>query len=107
MRILWLAAFVLTACQPQEETQNNAASGADTTSVAPQENTQGWHWEVDSANFRAEVAKHEREAQDLSRLTPRQRQAYERGFADCSAGRYDPERGPEAYRLGCAAANDR
>ena len=40
-------------------------------------------------------------------LSPSQRRAYERGLADCRAGRYDPDRYPEAYRIGCAAANDR
>jgi hypothetical protein len=40
-------------------------------------------------------------------LSPSQRRAYERGLADCRAGRYDPDRYPEAYRIGCAAAQDR
>jgi hypothetical protein len=40
-------------------------------------------------------------------LSPSQRRAYQRGFADCRAGRYDPDRYPEAYRIGCAAAHDR
>jgi hypothetical protein len=40
-------------------------------------------------------------------LSPSRRRAYERGLADCRAGRYDPDRYPEAYRIGCAAANDR
>ncbi|HMG48391.1 MAG TPA: hypothetical protein VK614_13140 [Allosphingosinicella sp.] len=47
------------------------------------------------------------ETADLAGLSPRQRRAYERGLADCRAGRYDPDRYPEAYRIGCAAANDR
>jgi hypothetical protein len=44
---------------------------------------------------------------DLAGLSPSRRRAYERGLADCRAGRYDPDRYPEAYRIGCAAANDR
>jgi hypothetical protein len=40
----------------------------------------------------------------LADLSPSRRRAYERGFADCRAGRYDPDPYPEAYRIGCAAA---
>jgi len=43
----------------------------------------------------------------LAEMSPSRRRAYDRGFADCSAGRYDPDRYPEAYRIGCAAAHDR
>lgn len=43
----------------------------------------------------------------LKDLSPFQRRAYEKGFQDCQAGRYEPDRWPEAYRIGCAAANDR
>ncbi|TMJ19157.1 MAG: hypothetical protein E6G92_04945 [Alphaproteobacteria bacterium] len=39
-------------------------------------------------------------------LTPFQRRAYEKGFEDCRTGRYEPDRWPEAYRIGCAAAHD-
>ena len=44
---------------------------------------------------------------DLAGMSPRQRRAYAAGLADCQAGRYDPDPWPEAYRIGCAAANDR
>ena len=43
----------------------------------------------------------------LAVMSPGRRRAYDRGFADCRAGRYDPDPYPEAYRIGCAAANDR
>lgn len=43
----------------------------------------------------------------LAEMSPSRRRAYDRGFADCRAGRYDPDPYPEAYRIGCAAANDR
>lgn len=43
----------------------------------------------------------------LAGMSPSQRRAYERGYRDCSAGRYVPERYPEAYRIGCSAAEDR
>ena len=42
----------------------------------------------------------------LDEMSLSQRRAYDRGFADCRAGRYDPDRYPEAYRIGCAAAHD-
>jgi hypothetical protein len=41
----------------------------------------------------------------LAGLSPRQRHAYQKGYADCRAGRYDPDPYPEAYRIGCAAAH--
>ncbi|HEV2817465.1 MAG TPA: hypothetical protein VGW40_09640 [Allosphingosinicella sp.] len=43
----------------------------------------------------------------LASMSPRQRRAYDRGLADCRAGRYRPADHPEAYRIGCAAAHDR
>jgi hypothetical protein len=43
----------------------------------------------------------------LAQMSPSRRRAYDRGLADCRAGRYDPDPYPEAYRIGCAAANDR
>jgi hypothetical protein len=39
-------------------------------------------------------------------LSPAQRRAYELGYRDCSQGRYAPGNHLEAYRIGCAAAND-
>jgi hypothetical protein len=44
---------------------------------------------------------------DIAGMSPRQRRAYDKGLADCRAGRYEPDPWPEAYRIGCAAANDR
>ena len=43
----------------------------------------------------------------LAAMSPSRRRAYDRGLADCRAGRYDPDPWPEAYRIGCAAAHDR
>ena len=40
-------------------------------------------------------------------LSPSQRRVYERGYRDCRAGRYEPDPHSEAYRIGCAAAQDR
>ncbi|HEX8640516.1 MAG TPA: hypothetical protein VF704_05100 [Allosphingosinicella sp.] len=36
-----------------------------------------------------------------------QRRAWEAGYRDCSAGRYEPDPWPEAYRIGCGAAEER
>ncbi len=43
----------------------------------------------------------------LATMSPSRRRAYERGYRDCSAGRYDPDPYPESYRIGCGAAEDR
>jgi hypothetical protein len=43
----------------------------------------------------------------LAGMSPGRRRAYDRGLADCRAGRYAPANHPEAYRIGCAAAHDR
>ena len=43
----------------------------------------------------------------LAEMTPSRRRAYEQGFRDCSAGRYNPDPYPEAYRIGCGAAQER
>ena len=37
-------------------------------------------------------------------MSPSQRRAYERGWRDCRVGRYEPGEWAEAYRIGCAAA---
>jgi ABC-type transporter MlaC component len=108
MRVIWIAAFVLSACQPQAtNTQNEAAPDLNTATAPPPQNTQNLVREVDTARFEADRAKQEQEEQYLRGLSPRQRQAYRKGVEDCLAGRYEPDPWPEAYRIGCAAANDR
>lgn len=42
----------------------------------------------------------------LADMSPRQRRAYEAGRRDCAAGRYEPDPHSEAYRIGCAAAQE-
>jgi hypothetical protein len=42
----------------------------------------------------------------VAELSPSQRRAYERGWRDCRDGRYAPGEWAEAYRIGCAAAQD-
>lgn len=43
----------------------------------------------------------------LAEMSPSRRRAYEHGFRDCGAGRYNPDPYPEAYRIGCGAAQER
>jgi len=42
----------------------------------------------------------------LKGMSASRRRAYEQGFRDCSAGRYNPDPYPEAYRIGCGAAQE-
>lgn len=42
----------------------------------------------------------------VAELGPSQRRAYERGYRDCREGRYAPGEWAEAYRIGCAAAQE-
>jgi hypothetical protein len=97
-RLRLVTLLALANCQPpqaQEAANRTMANVAAPAAASGEENKA----------FEAQpAAPHPAE---LANFSPSQRRAYERGFADCGAGRYDPERGPEAYRLGCAAANDR
>jgi hypothetical protein len=42
----------------------------------------------------------------VAELSASQRRAYERGWRDCREGRYEPGEWAEAYRIGCAAAQE-
>ena len=42
----------------------------------------------------------------LADMSPWQRRAYQAGYRDCRAGRYQPDSWPEAYRIGCGAAQE-
>lgn len=97
-RLRLAALLALAGCQPPQphETANQTAANIAAPAAVPREE-----------NKAAQAAPTAPDPADLASLSPSQRRAYERGFADCRAGHYDPERGPEAYRLGCAAANDR
>jgi hypothetical protein len=56
---------------------------------------------------RAEPPPEAPDTSGLADMSPGQRRAYEAGVRDCAAGRYEPDRYPEAYRIGCAAVQDR
>jgi hypothetical protein len=89
--------LLLAACQPQdarnEGTPANAAMGVQPARARASEPT-------------APPASAAPDPAALEELTPFQRRAYKKGFEDCGAGRYEPDRWPEAYRIGCAAAHD-
>lgn len=93
------ALALLAGCaEPAAENRQDAPKSPPTAAAAPAPAS------VPAANQQAEPPD---EAADLSSLSPSRRRAYERGLADCRAGRYAPENYPEAYRIGCAAAQDR
>jgi hypothetical protein len=90
-------ALLLAACQPQDARNEGAPANAV---LAPR---------PAPPKASAPVAEPAPAAPDpaaLEGLTAFQRRAYEKGFEDCRAGRYQPDRWPEAYRIGCAAAHD-
>jgi hypothetical protein len=97
MRVLATMALLalLAACRSEApapaNTQDAAQPGGDATAPASNE----------------AVLVLKRSDPALDAMSPRQRRAYERGLADCRAGRYEPANHPEAYRIGCAAAHDR
>ena len=86
------------------------AGGDDSNDGAPQKDVGSIEHrgeQQNSADAPANAALPEVSADPgLSGLTPYQRRAYDRGLSDCSAGRYDPDRYPESYRIGCAASQD-
>ncbi|MDQ4087980.1 MAG: hypothetical protein M3177_08245 [Pseudomonadota bacterium] len=47
------------------------------------------------------------DAPGLAAMSPYQRRAWEKGYRDCSVGRYEPDPHPEAYRIGCGEAQER
>jgi hypothetical protein len=90
-------ALLIAGCQPPEA-RNEAASV--NTIIAPQPAP------PKASAPTVEPAPAAPDPGAIEGLTPSQRRAYEKGFEDCRAGRYDPDRWPEAYRIGCAAAHD-
>jgi hypothetical protein len=101
---------LLAACRGEAPPPDNgqgavAAPAANEAAPDPPANSANMVWDVDTANF--QKALRETANDGLDRLTPAQRRAYLKGMEDCQAGRYDPDPWPEAYRLGCAAVNDR
>jgi|GEM_PF-4328142 len=95
------------ACAGEGESESTAPrndAGAPENQVIRVDHRFGEHNKADPP---ANEAMAEEPDPGLSGMTPYQRRAYDRGFGDCSAGRYDPDRYPESYRIGCAAAHDR
>lgn len=46
------------------------------------------------------------EVPGVADMSPFQRRAFDQGYRDCSEGRYEPDPWPEAYRIGCGAAQE-
>lgn len=102
MKAAFLAAILLLgACEREAanemEARNEAPqnSAEPTNEAAPDVNNSG------AAELSAEVPQ---DGAGLADMSPYQRRAYEQGYRDCRAGRYAPDPWPEAYRIGCGAA---
>ena len=105
-RAALMLGMLLASCRPPAGKADNEAAAAqanEARSAAPA-NRENRVREVDTAGLRK--ARNETDNDGLDHLTPRQRRAYLKGMEDCQAGRYDPEPWPEAYRIGCAAAQE-
>jgi len=104
-KALALLALIASACgsgeSPLQSSRQNEARPAST----PPATTPGAASPSANAAQAAPVAA-PRDDPGLAGLSPRQRRAYDTGYRDCSAGRYDPDPYPEAYRIGCGAAHD-
>ena len=97
------AAALLFACAPEREPAENVAApvrkapeGAPAVNVAAPEESPQPLAQADPPDDYPGVAA----------LSPPQRRAYERGWRDCRQGRYQPGEWAEAYRIGCAAAQE-
>jgi len=105
-RAALILVMLLASCRPPAGKADNAAAPApasDARSATPA-NGENRVREVDTAGLRK--AQNEIGKDGLDRLTPAQRRAYLKGMEDCHAGRYHPDPWPEAYRIGCAAAQE-
>ena len=101
MRLVLFAMLLLAACgaQPAPDKSANVAE-VPATPVQPANVL-----EPEAPQAEAPVAIPE-DAPGLAEMSPSRRRAWEKGYRDCSAGRYEPDPWPEAYRIGCAAAQD-
>lgn len=105
-RAALILGMLLASCRPPAGNAANEAAPvqANEARSATPANGENMVWEVDTANL--QKALNETANEGLDRLTPTQRRAYLKGMEDCQAGRYDPDPWPEAYRIGCAAAQE-
>lgn len=112
----WLAglscAVALGGCQPaavpnDAEAANHAAPPAAPAPIANEAAAPVEPAADASAEAPAEkTVEVPEDAPGLADMSPFRRRAYEAGYRDCSAGRYDPDPWPEAYRIGCGAAQE-
>ena len=101
IRLAAFASLLIVACsgEPAVEESANVAEPAPAPSPPPEPA------EPEAAKAEAPVTIPE-DAPGLAEMSPSRRRAWEKGYRDCSAGRYEPDPWPEAYRIGCAAAQD-
>lgn len=98
--------FLLGACGPAVEPGNVAANSPPPPPAIAVPANQA---EIpnDAAAAPEAAVEVPEDAPGLADMSPSRRRAYEQGYRDCSAGRYDPDPWPEAYRIGCGAAQER
>lgn len=101
----WPWLLLVAACgtaQPPAE-----PAGNETEAAAPAESAASENKSEPEPTPSAEVpAQPPDDYAGVAELSPSQRRAYERGYRDCRAGRYEPGEWAEAYRIGCAAAQE-
>ena len=95
---------MLVACGQgqQPAAENVAAPAAKAPEPTPVINSAG----PEEPPRPAEPADPPEDYPGVAELSPSQRRAYERGWRDCREGRYQPGEWAEAYRIGCAAAQE-
>ena len=105
IRLLPIGATVLlVACGQgrQPAAENVAAPAAKAPEPTPVVNTA----EPEEPPRLAAPANPPDDYPGVAELSPSQRRAYERGWRDCRESRYQPGQWAEAYRIGCAAAQE-
>ena len=106
-------ALALVGCQPPAAPSGNGAAdkAAPRAAAAPNANEAAAP-AAPAANASSAEGSPEKaievpeDSPGLADMSPSRRRAYEAGYRDCSAGRYDPDPWPEAYRIGCGAAQE-
>ena len=97
------AAALLFACAPEREPAENVAAPAGKAPEATPVTNIAQHEDPPRPATPAEPPD---DYPGVAEMSPSQRRAYERGWRDCRQGRYAPGEWAEAYRIGCAAAQE-
>ena len=106
IRLLPICAAIalLFACGQGQKpaAENVAAPAGKAVEAAPAANTV----ELEQPPRPAAPAEPPDDYPGVAEMSPSQRRAYQRGWRDCREGRYAPGEWAEAYRIGCAAAQE-